>query len=135
MSDWRRTTMRGCGPRGNGTCLLMNLPVENREVDGRLEVRHVYPKARVRRAARRRLSVDLPMVEWSAAYDRASADERRIIDDQAAAAATRYARLSAYISRRLSGGPHADAVKRQNQAARKVRQALGFTYKDDAISF
>lgn len=77
----------------------------------------------------------LPMVKWERAYDNLTADQRRIIDDEAAAAATQYARLSAYISRRLAGGKHADAVKRQNQSARKVRQALGFTYKDDSITF
>jgi hypothetical protein len=77
----------------------------------------------------------LPMVKWEAAYENLTTDQRRVIDDEAAAAATRYARLSAYLSRRLAGGKHRDAVKRQNQAARRVRQALGFTYTDDAITF
>ena len=76
-----------------------------------------------------------PMVEWDAAYNAMTFDERRVADDDAAAQATKYARLSAYLSRRMSGGGHADAVKRQNEVARKVRQALGFTYKDDAITF
>jgi hypothetical protein len=75
------------------------------------------------------------MTKWEAAYDRLSGDERRRIDDKAAAAATKHARLSAYIARRLSVGKHDDAVTRQNQTARKVRQALGFTYTDDAITF
>lgn len=79
--------------------------------------------------------IDRPMAEWQALYDSLSFDERRKLDDDAAAQATRYARLSAYLSRRLSGGRHEDAVKKQNQAARKVRQALGFTYKDDAVTF
>lgn len=77
----------------------------------------------------------LPMVKWEAAYERLSADERRQVDDNAAAIATHYARVSAYLSRRLAGGKHADAVKRQNQTARRVRQALGFTYTDDSITF
>ena len=77
----------------------------------------------------------LPMAKWEQAYENLSADERRIIDDEAARAATTYARMSAYLSRRLAGGKHVDAVKRQNQTARKVRQALGFTYTDDAITF
>jgi hypothetical protein len=79
--------------------------------------------------------IDRPMVEWEQAIDGFDHDTRRTLDDQAAAIATRYARLSAYISRRESGGKHADAVKAQNAAARKVRQALGFTYKDDGITF
>jgi len=77
----------------------------------------------------------LPMSKWEATYENLTADQRRQIDDEAAATATKCARLSAYISRRLSGGKHADAVKAQNQAARRTRQALGFTYKDDAITF
>lgn len=79
--------------------------------------------------------IDLPMAQWAEAYDRLSFDDKRKIDDDAAATATKYARLSAYLSRRMAGGKHGDAVKAQNQAARKVRQALGFTYKDDAITF
>jgi hypothetical protein len=75
------------------------------------------------------------MVKWQRAIERMSQDERRRLDDEAAALATRAARLSAYISRRESGGKHADAVKAQNKAARAVRQALGFTYKDDGITF
>ncbi len=76
-----------------------------------------------------------PPVEWETAYNAMSFDERRAVDDAAAALATKAARLSAYFSRRLSGGKHADAVRRQNQSARRVRQALGFTYTDDSITF
>lgn len=79
--------------------------------------------------------LNLPMVEWEAAYAELSSDERRAIDDQCAALATVASRLSAYLSRRMAGGKHTDAVKAQNVAARKVRQALGFTYKDDSITF
>ena len=85
MSDWRRTTMRGCGPRGNGTCLLMNLPVENREVDGRLEVRHVYPKARIlailERETRREILTGKDASKWWAVVSdgsRASSQMRRV---------------------------------------------------------
>jgi hypothetical protein len=79
--------------------------------------------------------LQLPMTKWEETYNRLSTDERRMLDDEAAAMATKAARVSAYISRRLSGGTHEPAVKAQNIAARKVRQALGFTYRDDAITF
>lgn len=76
-----------------------------------------------------------PPAEWAEMYDAMSFDQRREADDAAAALATRATRVSAYISHRLAGGKHADAVKAQNRAARSTRQALGFTYKDDAITF
>lgn len=77
----------------------------------------------------------IPMTKWEATYNRLTFDERRQQDDDAAAQAVRHARVSAYISRRLSGGKHADAVKAQNRAAARVRVALGFTYKDSPIDF
>lgn len=87
-------------------------------------------RARTLAAALRR-----PLARWEQAIRRMSQEERRQLDDDAAALATHAARLSRYISRIEAGGKHADAVKAQNQAARRVRQALGFTYKDDAITF
>lgn len=78
----------------------------------------------------------LPMVEWDKAYTELySQTEIQQIEREAAELATAYARLSAYLSRRLSGGRHTDAVRRQNQAAARVRQALGYTYKDAPITF
>ena len=77
----------------------------------------------------------LPPVKWQAAYERLSTDERMALTDSAAHTATKLARVSAYVSRRMSGGKHEDAVKNQNQSARKVRQALGYTYTDDQITF
>lgn len=76
-----------------------------------------------------------PMASWEKAIDRLGTDARMRLDDEAAALATKAARLSAYVSRRMSGGKHSDAVAAQNRAASKVRQALGFTYKDSKISF
>lgn len=73
--------------------------------------------------------------KWQAAYEALTLDERMALSDKAAAHATHHTRLCAYVSRRMSGGKHADAVKAQNTAARKVRQALGYTYTDDAITF
>ena len=76
-----------------------------------------------------------PPVRWERAVTRMRTDDRMRLCDEAAALATRAARISAYVSRRLSGGKHADAVTAQNQAARRVRQALGYTYADDKITF
>lgn len=78
---------------------------------------------------------NLPMVEWDKAYTAMAQAEIFELERQAAEVATRYARLSAYLSRRMAGGIHADAVRRQNQTAAKVRQALGYTYKDAPITF
>lgn len=69
---------------------------------------------------------DLPIVDLATLQEA----ERR-----AAILATQYSRLSAYLSRRVAGGKHADAVKAQNNVARRVRQALGYTYADDSITF
>lgn len=77
----------------------------------------------------------VPMAEWERAYTLYSQTEIQQIEREAAELAAGYARLSAYLSRRMSGGKHSDAVKRQNQAAAKVRQALGYTYKDAPITF
>lgn len=79
--------------------------------------------------------IDRPMSEWESTIDALPMDERMELIEQFSARATHLARLAAYLSRRLTGGKHADAVKAQNRAARKVRQALGFTYADDAIVF
>lgn len=76
-----------------------------------------------------------PPVKWERAVKKMGIDERMKLCDEAAAIATRAARVNAYISRFLSGGKHADAVKAQNRAARRVRQALGYTYADDSITF
>ena len=81
------------------------------------------------------IKVNRPMVKWEAIVDRMGTAEKMDEADRAAAYAVRLARWNAYVSRRLSGGKHAHAVKAQNQAARKVRQALGYTYADDAITF
>jgi len=75
------------------------------------------------------------MVKWEATYNNLSLDARQEIEREAAEAATAYARLSAYLSRRMAGGKHSDAVRRQNQVAARVRQALGYTYKDAPITF
>lgn len=79
--------------------------------------------------------LDRPFTMWSALYPSLATEDAAKIEAEAAALATAAARLSAYLSRRMGGGLHEDAVKRQNQAARKVRQALGYTYADDAITF
>lgn len=77
------------------------------------------------------------MVEWEAAVDALGANSAPAftIDSEAMNRAVYYARMAAYISRRRSGGKHADAVKAQNQVARRVRQALGYTYADDKVTF
>lgn len=77
----------------------------------------------------------LPPVDWQRAYNLLREAERYDFEQTIAATAVQAARLSAYISRRQSGGRHEDAVKRQNQVARRVRQALGYTYADDALDF
>lgn len=79
--------------------------------------------------------LDAPMADWPALYDALTTDQRREVDDQAAVLAVKAARLSRYFGRRTSGGKHEDAVKAQNSVAAKVRQALGFTYKDSPITF
>lgn len=86
-------------------------------------------RKRTARAANR------PMVKWSTDYDHMTTDEKMQISNTAAALATHYARLSAYLSRRHAGGKHDDAVKAQNRTASRVRQALGYTYKDAPITF
>jgi hypothetical protein len=77
----------------------------------------------------------VPMRHWETRYNGLGTDERMKLCDSAAQAATWLARLSAYVSRRMSGGKHGDAVKAQNRAARRVRQALGYTYADDKVTF
>jgi hypothetical protein len=77
----------------------------------------------------------LAPVDWDAEYQRLTTDQRYALELATALDAVRLARFSAYVSRRLAGGKHADAVKAQNQTARKVRQALGYTYADDKITF
>ena len=79
--------------------------------------------------------ITVAMVDWDHAYTQYSQTEIQQIEREAAEAATAYARLSAYLSRRMAGGKHSDAVRRQNQVAARVRQALGYTYKDAPITF
>lgn len=79
--------------------------------------------------------LNMPKVKWARTVAKMNADQMMRLSDEAARLSTEAARVSAYISRRLSGGKHDDAVKAQNRVARGVRQALGYTYKDDAISF
>lgn len=76
-----------------------------------------------------------PMVDWAARYARLSEAERYEVEREMSARAVHYARASAYLSRRMNGGTHGDAVKRQNQTAAKVRGALGYTYKEAPITF
>lgn len=75
------------------------------------------------------------MVEWQDRINGLPQHEAYRLESELATLATHAARLSAYISRRLTGGKHDDAVKAQNTAARKVRQALGYTYADDSVRF
>lgn len=77
----------------------------------------------------------LPAVEWEATVDALSTEDRFEYERTIATAAERYARASAYLSRRMSGGKHEDAVKAQNKAAARVRQALGYTYAESPITF
>ena len=79
--------------------------------------------------------LDVSMVRWEKRIEALSTDERMRLADQCASACVWLARLNAYISRRISGGKHKDGVVAQNRAARKVRQALGYTYADDKITF
>lgn len=76
-----------------------------------------------------------PMVEWRKLCEKMSQEDRRETEETLAQLATRAARASAYLSRRETGGKHDDAVRRQNQVARSVRQALGYTYGRDDITF
>lgn len=77
----------------------------------------------------------LAPVDWSALYESLDTNQRYELERQLSQDAVQLARLAAYISRRQTGGKHDDAVKAQNTAARKVRQALGYTYADDKITF
>ena len=77
----------------------------------------------------------LAPVDWDREYQRLTTDERYELERAITCDAVQLARFSAYLSRRMAGGKHGDAVKRQNQTARKVRQALGYTYADDKITF
>lgn len=77
----------------------------------------------------------LAPVDWAATVERMSTEERYELERAIVGDAVQLARFSAYIGRRITGGNHAAGVKRQNQVARKVRQALGYTYADDAITF
>jgi len=80
-------------------------------------------------------ALKVPPVKWEALADRLSTAERwelmRQLDQHAVSAA----RLAAYITRRISGGRHVDAVKRQNAVARKVRLAIGYSYPEDSLTF
>ena len=80
-------------------------------------------------------TLKIPPVRWEALNARLSTTDRMKLEDQLTHLTVWTARLAAYLGRRQSGGKHADAVKRQNQVARKVRQALGYTYADDKITF
>lgn len=77
----------------------------------------------------------LAPVDWEAEDDRLSTDERYELERAISQDCVRLARFSAYVSRRLSGGTHADAVKRQNTVAGRVRLALGYTYRHDDLHF
>lgn len=68
-------------------------------------------------------------------YEKADLATKWDVERACASGATKLARYSAYISRRINGGKHEDAVRAQNRAARRVRQALGYTYADDAVNF
>lgn len=77
----------------------------------------------------------LAPVDWDATISALSPDQLYTIERTISSDAIKLARFAAYLSRRMTGGKHADAVKAQNQTARKVRQALGYTYADDQIHF
>lgn len=84
---------------------------------------------------RTRTILDLPPVQWDQYCTDLGTDQRYELERQISSQAVQLARFSAYLSRRMAGGKHSDAVQAQNRAARKVRQALGYTYADDAITF
>jgi hypothetical protein len=77
----------------------------------------------------------LPPVDWDKTIAELNTDERYELERQITCDAVQLARFSAYLSRRMAGGKHVDAVKRQNSVARRVRLALGYTYADDRITF
>lgn len=79
--------------------------------------------------------LELPLAQWASEYERMSMAERIGLADRLASQVEWMTRVNAYISRRMSGGQHKDAVTAQNRAVRKVRQALGYTYADDKITF
>jgi hypothetical protein len=79
--------------------------------------------------------LEAPMVHWAKLCERMSQEDRLETEGVLAQLATRAARASAYLSRRETGGKHDDAVKRQNEVARRVRHALGYTYGRDDITF
>lgn len=79
--------------------------------------------------------VRMPMVQWDQHVAGFDTDTRYEVERRLAHHAERYTRACAYLSRRMSGGNHDHAVKAQNGAARKVRQALGYTYANDKITF
>lgn len=57
------------------------------------------------------------------------------LEREASNIAVHAARFSAYLSRRINGGNHADAVRHQNNVAAKVRAALGYTQRRSDIRF
>lgn len=79
--------------------------------------------------------LDRPIQEWQLAVASLSTELRQSIESDIAALTIKAARLSAYLTVCTLGGGHEQAVKRQNQVARKVRRAMGYTYADDAITF
>lgn len=79
--------------------------------------------------------IDIPMANWEATYTAMGTTRTQELERGLSGLAVWCARASAYFSRRLSGGKHEDAVKRQNQVAAKVRQALGYTYKEANVQF
>lgn len=79
--------------------------------------------------------INRPMAAWDKAVTKLPTQARMDLLQELGVLTIRAARLEAYLYRRHAGGKHADAVKAQNQVARRVRQALGYTYADDAIHF
>ena len=67
-----------------------------------------------------------PMVEWSEAIDARNHDQLRTLEHESTGLAVQAARLAAYTAARNEGRTHAQAVKRQNTIAAKLRRALGF---------
>ena len=76
-----------------------------------------------------------PMVAWERLVLRLPQNIRIEVEQELCARIQRFTRLACYISRRTTGGRHADAVKAQNRGVAKVRAALGYTYKQEPVVF
>lgn len=92
------------------------------------------PPARPRPTLAARLG-RTPPARWDALISNQAEEDLELADRDTAWAAIHLVRLAAYLRARRNGHGHDDAVKRQNTAAGRVREALGFTQHRDDLTF